>query len=99
MSSTARPRFLWKATSLTPRLGRCEIVLAAIPAISGDLPRRHVATQIAGHQAHTRQCTLSVWQLSQLLENVPDTDTDYSGLAFHLSHSRQRKPLHCFIHP
>src|SRR5260370_42180136 len=41
MSSTAKPRFLWKATSRTPRLGGFEIVEAGIAAIGGDLPRRH----------------------------------------------------------
>jgi hypothetical protein len=73
------------------RLGRCEIVLAGITAISGDLPRRHVATQIAGHQAHQRPLPIQLLRdrLQLAADLVPGKDLEYSGLdgAF-LTHCR-----------
>ena len=45
MSATARPRFLWKATSVTPRpLASVEIVAAGIAAVGGHLAGRRAAT-------------------------------------------------------
>src|SRR6266404_9511856 len=45
MSSTAMPRFLWKATILHAAcLGLLEIVETGIAPIGGHLPRRHAAT-------------------------------------------------------
>jgi hypothetical protein len=39
------------------RLGRCEIVLAGITAISGDLPRRRAATgDLALEHGHASNC-------------------------------------------
>src|SRR5260370_34184467 len=83
MSSTAKPRFLWKATSRTPRLGGFEIVEAGITAIGGDLPRRHpTAGDLASEHG---QETLGIRRGAGLEDDIEDQAALAGGQAELLS--------------
>ena len=71
MSVTARPRFLWKATSLTPRaLAGIEIVAAGIAAVGGHLAGRRAA---AGDVAvEHRQEALGIGRVAGFDDEIED---------------------------
>src|SRR5205807_6821063 len=71
MSSTARPRFLWKADIGNAERLRCgEIILAGIAAIGSDLPRRHAA--MGDLPLEHRKEALSIGGVAGLDDDVED---------------------------